>query len=94
MNPRVKKGLKFVIRWGIAVAGIWYVLANINLSDRAMILDPQTSQPTWVKLLGEPHESDSHFTALDDAGNRFTLDRSDIWTPPDRRRMIPTSTSG
>ncbi len=91
MSPKIRKGLKFAIRWGIAVAGIWYVLANINLSDRVMIVDPHTTQPTWVKVLHEPRETDLQFTALDDDGNTFTVNRHDIWTPPDRRRITLAS---
>lgn len=85
MKQRAKKGLKFAIRWGIAVAGIWYVLANINLSDRVMILDPQTSRPTWIQVLNEPRETDLQFLARDDADQEYILERDAIWTPPDRK---------
>ena len=36
MNATVKKWAKNIIRWGIAVAGIYYVVSNISLYDRVM----------------------------------------------------------
>ena len=39
MRHRAKKWLLFALRWGVAVAGIWWVISNMTLRDRVTILD-------------------------------------------------------
>src|SRR5437016_4808809 len=39
MKHRAKKWLLFVLRWGVAVAGIWWVISNMTLRDRVTIVD-------------------------------------------------------
>jgi hypothetical protein len=49
MHPRVKSILTFVLRWGIAVAGIYYVLININLRDTTLVLNA-AQRPVLVRI--------------------------------------------
>jgi hypothetical protein len=44
-----KKRLKFTLRWGIAVFGIWYVVSNMSLHDRVLFLNP-SDVPVAAKL--------------------------------------------
>ena len=53
--PRKGKGWKhwalFCVRWGIAAAGVWYVVAHLAIRDQAwVILDPVTNRPQQVSL--------------------------------------------
>lgn len=41
MNSRLKKTFWFILRWGIAIVGIWWVCANLSLRDHALVLDDQ-----------------------------------------------------
>jgi len=92
VKSRTRQAVKFVLRWGIAVAGIWYVLAYINLSDRVMVLNPDTSEPQYVKVLGEPQSTDPTFEAIWFDGSTRIVDRSEVWTPPDPSRTTVTLT--
>ena len=44
MSSTAKHWLKFTLRWGIAVFGIWYVISNMSLRDRVFILNAQIEQ--------------------------------------------------
>jgi glycosyltransferase 2 family protein len=57
MQKKSKGWLKFTLRWGIAVVGITYVLWNLHLRDRVLILDEQ-NRPVSVAL-AEPAEDDA-----------------------------------
>src|SRR5688572_31445640 len=58
-QPRsgVKKWAMFILRWTIAVVGIWYVIVNISWRDQAVILG-ENNLPVKVRL-AEPAEEDS-----------------------------------
>lgn len=52
MKSRSLGWLKFALRWGIAVAGITWVIWNLTWSDRALvILDEQTQRPVQAVVL-------------------------------------------
>ncbi|MBC8107657.1 MAG: flippase-like domain-containing protein [Anaerolineae bacterium] len=61
MNPKAKKVIKFVLRWGIAVAGIGWVISNISLYNRVLIANPTTLRPTPVRLAAEARDEDTNF---------------------------------
>ncbi|HEV7297830.1 MAG TPA: lysylphosphatidylglycerol synthase transmembrane domain-containing protein [Tepidisphaeraceae bacterium] len=67
MQPAVKKWLKFVLRWGVAVLGVWFVVRNISLYDQVRVQDPQTGRPVAVHLLEPATEHDQTFKLADDA---------------------------
>lgn len=81
MNKTAKKWLTFTVRWGIAVAGIWIVLAKTPFYDQAMIL--RGDQLIRVRVIGDPPESAPTFTVIDPDGKTQTVDRDDVWTQPD-----------
>jgi uncharacterized protein (TIRG00374 family) len=91
MHPRVKTILTFVLRWGIAVAGIYYVLSNINLRDTTLVLDanqrpvlvriqtPAVAQPPSVVVTAPPAQ----------AGNVYHWDQ--LVSEPDDKTLRLTS---
>lgn len=63
-----KKWLMFILRWGIAVAGIWYVLSNISWSDRVLIQSPKDGWPVACKLAAPADETSTTFQIIDENG--------------------------
>jgi uncharacterized protein (TIRG00374 family) len=54
MSPGVKKWAMFAVRWGIAVAGIWYVATKISWRDQVIVLG--TGNLPYKVRLAEPAE--------------------------------------
>ncbi len=64
-NPaKAKKWLMFALRWGVALAGIAWVVANLTLHDKVILLDPVTQLPMPATVL-EP---------VDDRADTFTIE--------------------
>src|SRR5580765_8115865 len=86
MPSRSKKWLLFVLRWGIAVAGIWWVLASVSFQDRVRIVDAN-NQLVAMPVMHSPHEDWAKFEIHDKNAppehRRFPLTRDQIWTQPD-----------
>ncbi len=68
MHPATKKWLKFSLRWGIAVLGVWFVIKNISLHDTVRVLDPVQQRPVSVRLLEPAEPSSQQFVIEDPAG--------------------------
>lgn len=96
MNKHAKKWLKFVIRWGIAVIGIAYVLSQISLQDEVKILDSSTQLPIQVHVLNTPSETDASFVIVDPdhPHQTLTVDRSQLWTDPDVKNITIRTPDG
>ncbi|MGH7175817.1 MAG: hypothetical protein ACREJC_00425, partial [Tepidisphaeraceae bacterium] len=84
MNPKVKKIAKFVVRWGIAVAGIGWVLSNMSLFDRVLIEDPQTGRPMPVLLAKPATEDAADFYVM----SPYVQAGKDIETPVPRQQLF------
>ncbi len=65
MTPGVKKWALFVVRWGVAVAGIWYVILHISWRDQALVLDAG-NRPVKVRLAAPAEEDATTVRILDD----------------------------
>src|SRR5690606_29807652 len=87
MKPGTKKWVKFCIRWGIAIGGIWYVLAHINLHDRVMVLDADSGTPAYLRVLDEPGEDERVYRVVMADGTVESIDRDQVWTSPDRKKV-------
>jgi uncharacterized protein (TIRG00374 family) len=88
MNPRVKKVAKFVIRWGIAVGGIWWVISNMSLRDSVLLLDPQTNLPQHTTLVQHEDEDAPDFQIIDPkTGKVETVDRSRVINPSTAKKL-------
>ena len=66
MNQKAKKWLTFTVRWGIAVAGIWYVLAQTPFHDELLIYPPNHHHLMRVRVLDEPSENAETFRVIAD----------------------------
>jgi uncharacterized protein (TIRG00374 family) len=64
MSPAVKKWAMFAIRWGIAVAGICYVVVKISWRDQVLVLDPD-NHPVKVRLAVPADENAASVKVLD-----------------------------
>ncbi len=98
MNQRAKKWLKFVLRWGIAVAGIAYVLWNVTINDRVMVLDADTHLPIHVPALNDPGDGDRQYRIVirDESGAQTTrtVEHDDLWVRPDQKTVALRSDDG
>ena len=61
MSARAKKWIRFTLRWGIAAAGIYWVLANISLYDRVLVADANDGWPVSVRLAAPAGEQDLNY---------------------------------
>lgn len=79
--------LKFVLRWGIAAIGIFWVVSNLSWFDYVLVADNK-GLPVKVRLAEPARESDSSFVVYwrDDSSKPWeqrTVDRSQLITRPD-----------
>jgi uncharacterized membrane protein YbhN (UPF0104 family) len=96
----VKKWAMFAIRWGIAVAGVWYVIVNISWRDQVLVLD-NTNHPVKVRLAQPAEENARAVTILDSVPDHETnvvpfselvneADRKDVKLRlPEGQRVLP-----
>ena len=87
-KQKLKRWLTFAVRWGIAVAGIYIVLANISFYDRVQVLDPATNAIHKLRVLNNAGESDSQFLVQPlEGGPPRTVNRRELWVRPDRTQV-------
>jgi glycosyltransferase 2 family protein len=85
MEKPARKWILFVLRWGIAVAGIWWVLSNISLQDHVLVLDEQ-DRPARLALVRPAAEDAGQFAVVDpDRGERI-VSRDRTVNPSDRKK--------
>ncbi len=97
MSPRTKYWLKFSIRWSVAVVGIGYVLWGITFRDRTTVLDPATSRPDYVQVLGDANEDQAVYRIARDVGGVKEVEdvpRDQLWAHPDRKAVDVRLESG
>lgn len=91
MNQRVKKTAMSVIRWGIAVIGIWIVVSNMSLRDGVLLLDPQTNLVKPTSLAEHRDEEAAQFDVIDPTtGQTISVDRSRLINPPTQKTVSVT----
>jgi uncharacterized protein (TIRG00374 family) len=85
MSPQTKKTAITILRWAVAVAGVWWVLAKTSFQDRVLIVDPQTHQPKAVRVFNDAKDSDSRFEIYDPDTDPHTrwVPRDQVWIKPD-----------
>ena len=90
MTSRQKHWLKFSLRWGIAVAGIAYVLWGITFRDRVMVLDPATGRPDYAQVFEDATEKQSVYRiARTINGVRVfeEVSAEQVWVRPDYKAV-------
>lgn len=83
MKTKLKKWTKFTLRWGIAVFGIWYVLAKTSFHDRVIILGDD-NKPFAVRVVDDTSESAPTFKQADGPA---IIARSQVWTLAERKSV-------
>lgn len=82
MATATKKWLKFFLRWGVAVLGVWFVVKNISLHDTVRIQDAVDGRPVTVRLAEHGNDTDATFKVeWPDAGGTVStraVPRSDL----------------
>ncbi|MDB5354872.1 MAG: hypothetical protein JWN24_1325 [Phycisphaerales bacterium] len=94
MKKQAKKWLTFTLRWGIAVAGIVWVLAKTPFRDQLTLLEPG-NKLVQARVLHDPPESSQSFEIIDPNTRkpRF-VPRNEVWTQPDGRSIRLREPSG
>src|SRR5436190_23494714 len=90
MNQRAKSWIKFVLRCGIAVVGIWWVVAQMEFRDRVWILDPK-NHPVPARLITYPEKGEQSptFEIRDPWTNqKRVIPRKDVVSRPDQKELI------
>src|ERR1051326_5946871 len=84
MTHRAKKWLMFALRWGVAVAGIGWVVSNMTLRDHVTILDDH-NRPLSVMLVAGS-ETSGNFEIYDPtSGAKRTVRRSETINLPEQK---------
>jgi uncharacterized membrane protein YbhN (UPF0104 family) len=91
MRRTALKVIKFVLRWGIAVGGIWWVVSNTTISDHMRVLDGE-NRPLSVEVLELPVAGNSAeepvYTVRDPRGGRpLRVPQSQTVSRPDRAQV-------
>jgi len=81
----------FVLRWGVAVAGIAWVLANTSFQDRLLLVD-RGNELVAVPVLHDPPPDASRFEIYDTRADapsprEHFIDRDEVWTRPGQRTV-------
>src|SRR5439155_21497636 len=85
MSIRSKKWLKNIVRWGIAVFGIWYVISNMSWYDRVLVSGPG-GWPVALRLAERTDENASTFKVVRD-GSVETIPRDQLLARVDFARV-------
>jgi glycosyltransferase 2 family protein len=81
---------KFVVRWGIAVVGIWWVISQMYWHDHVWAILPGQTMPTPnVTLVGQDAtDADPNFRVIDPrTGTAITLSADQTVNEPDRANL-------
>src|SRR2546423_217438 len=81
----------FVLRWGIAAAGIAWGFANTSFQDRLLLLDGG-NKLTAVPVLHDPDPDAAQFEIYDTRSNSppqrtHVVARTEVWTRPGQRNI-------
>jgi uncharacterized protein (TIRG00374 family) len=86
MSKTGKKWLKNILRWGIAVFGVWYVLNNMSWSNRVLVSGPG-GWPVARKLAPTTtDENAAHFNVIED-GSVTPIPRDQLLAKVDFARV-------
>ncbi len=90
MKSRAGRIARFVLRWSIAVLGIAWVVANLHLRDRVLVLDDH-NVPVERTLLASATESSPLYT-VDIDGVSHEVPRDRVINGPDRKTVAVPGT--
>src|SRR5438046_9097370 len=87
MSSRSKKWLRGTARWGIAIVGAWYVLANISCYDRVLVPGPG-GWPLAMRLAEPTPEKAIEFKVKQGDGSIKIYRRDELFARTDFARII------
>jgi uncharacterized protein (TIRG00374 family) len=91
MKTKLKSWATFTLRWGIAIAGIAYVLSKTSFHDRVKLVDPNSGREEMIRVVDGSAESDRAFTAF---YSHHPISRDEVWTAPDRPSVVISEPDG
>jgi uncharacterized membrane protein YbhN (UPF0104 family) len=93
MSATSKKWLRNVLRWSIAIFGIWYVVSNMSWYDRVLVAGPG-GWPQALRL-AEPTAEDAELFKVElDDGSVKTFHRAELLARVDSARITAIDSSG
>lgn len=82
MSKTFKKAAIGIVKWSIAIGGIWWVVAHMSLRDSVMLLNPTTNLPVPAVLAEHADEDAAQFKVIDpDSGKTETVQRDQLINP-------------
>jgi glycosyltransferase 2 family protein len=90
-KKHILKFFRFLVRWGIAVVGIWWVISKMSWKDHVLAVLPGQTMPTKnVVLAGEQAtDQDDFYRVIDPrTGTAITLTRDQVVNEPDRANLV------
>ncbi|MDP9174607.1 MAG: flippase-like domain-containing protein [Planctomycetota bacterium] len=79
---------KFVIRWGIAVLGIYYVISRMSWHDRVLAILPGQTVPRSLALAEKgAGENQLQYNVIDRSGAFVTVPHDQVVNEPDRAKL-------
>jgi glycosyltransferase 2 family protein len=84
-----KHWLMFGLRWGIAVVGVWWVVAHMSIRDQAwVILNHATNRPVQVSLESSVGENAATYPVIvPSTGNVVDVPREFVVNEPDQKTV-------
>jgi uncharacterized protein (TIRG00374 family) len=87
MTSKAKKSLMAILRWGVALAGTWYVLSMLSWNDHVLAIVDSTNIPHWAIVLQGDEESPQLNVEMQDTGRTLMVDHDSVISEPDRKNM-------
>jgi glycosyltransferase 2 family protein len=87
MSEKAGKHLKMLLRWAVAAAGAWYVLAQLSWNDRALIIIDPAQPPQWATVLDGDESSPQLKVRIWQNDQVLTVAAADAISQPDRKNM-------
>jgi uncharacterized protein (TIRG00374 family) len=84
MRQRLFRIGTLVVRWGIAIGGIWWVVSQMSLRDSVMVMRQPGDLPVRMVLAAEASPADAAFRVIDPAnGQTLEVPRDQTVSKPD-----------
>lgn len=91
MSQRTKKLAITIVKWTIAIGGMLWVVSQMSLWDRVLLLNPTTNLLQSVRLVDHALETDAEFKVIDpDTGKEITVPAARIVNPATPKKVSAT----
>ncbi len=90
-KKHILKFSRFLVRWGIAVVGIWWVISKMSWKDHVLAVLPGQTMPTPNVVLATDHATDADlvYQVIDPRSDRtIILPRDQVVNEPDRAKLV------